>query len=162
MYSLILAIIILLVGTAFLGDILNIREFKLPKANTGVKITAILISLILWFGSAFQQPRKANFRVTNNLTPNVLSERVVLTIDGEEIGSITSSNVAPKSTEEFTVPKAGIYNYSVELSGIYNSNGKEVSFHGQGGGTINIDSGDTFEVEGDFNNDRITVTLVEK
>jgi hypothetical protein len=163
MQPLILILIILLILTALLGGGLSIREFKLLKANMGVRIAAILTSLILWIvGSAFQQPRKANFRVTNNLTQGAIRERVVLTIQGEEIGSITSSNSVPISTEEFTVPKAGEYSYSVELFGIYNNNGQEASFYGKGSGIINVDPGDTFEVKGDFSNNQITLTLIEK
>ena len=163
MQPLFLILVILLFLTAFIGGGLNIREFKLYKASTGVRITAILSSLILLLvGSAFQQPKRANFRVTNNLTPGAIRERVVLTVQGKEIGSIISISSAPESTEEYTVPKAGEYSYALELFGVYNDNGQEASFYGKGGGLINVDTGDAFEVQGDVSNNPITVTLVEK
>jgi hypothetical protein len=157
-------IILLLLLTAILGGGFGIREFKLPKAKAGVKITAFLTSLVLGISglAAFQQSRKSNFSLTNNLTEGALRERIVLTIEGEEVGSVTSNTSVPSSIEEFTVPEAGTYSYSLELFGFYDNNGQEAPFHGQGSGVINVESGDIFEVQGEFVNNQLTLTLVEK
>jgi hypothetical protein len=167
-------LIFLLLLTGLLGGGFGIREFKLPKATAGVRITAILAGLILWrvsgsafqqpSGSVFQQPRRANFSLTNNLTQGALRERIFLTIEGEEVGSIASSSDNPNSVKEFTVPETGTHRYSVEVFGFYDNNGQEASFYGQGSGIIDVESGDVFEVQvqKDSNNNRLTFTLVEK
>ncbi|MGG6265610.1 hypothetical protein ACQ4M3_06340 [Leptolyngbya sp. AN03gr2] len=162
MQSLTLILIILLVLTALLGGGLSIREFKLLKANTGVRIAAILTGLILWMiGSAFQ-PNEAKFTVINNLTQGAISERVDITVQRKKIGFITSNSSVPRSTKEFTVPKPGEYSYSVELSGTYNNNGQEASFYGEGSGTINVFPGDAFEVQREVSNNNLIITLTEK
>ena len=163
MQSLVLILIILLFLTGFLGGGFGIREFKLPKASAGTRLVAILTSLLLGVsGFVFQQPSKAKFSLTNNLTRGALRERVVVTIEGQEVGSLTSTSSIPKSKREFTVPKAGVYTYSVELFGFYNNNGQETPFYGKGAGTINVESEDTFELQGDLRNNQLTLTLVEK
>jgi len=163
MQPLIIIFISLLLFTGILGGGLSIREFKLPKATLGVRFTAILTALILLIsGFVFHQPKKISFSLTNVLMKDVLKERVVVTIEGKELGTITSDISKPSSTTEFTVSKAGMYNYSVEMFSLYEDNGKEVSFYSKGSGTIDIESGDSFEVQEELNNKQITIKLVEK
>jgi len=156
-------LIVLLLLTGLLGGGFGIREFKLPKATTGVRISAILAGLILWLsGVIFQQSRRADFSLTNSLTRGATREEIVLTLEGEKVGSIVSSSGNPSSVGKFTVPKAGIYRYSIELSGFYNNNGQEAPFYGQGNGTIDVETGDIFEIQADSSNNQLTLILVEK
>ena len=141
----------------------GIREFKFIRATAGTRITAFLIAFILWVSTfIYQQTRIINFSVTNNLTEGVLREQIVLTIEGVEVGFIISDINNPSSIKEFNLSKAGTYNYLVKLSGLFKNNGQEASFSGQGNGIIDVESEDIFEIQREFTDTGLVLTLIER
>ena len=143
--TLILVSVLLLTG--LLGGGLSIREFRLYKATTGVKLTALLVSVILGAsGSVLQRPQKVTFSLTSSLKEGFIRERIILTIEGEELGFIASSVGNPEARKEFTVLQSGAYLYSIELLG-YEEDGEELPFYFSGSGTIDIEQGDVFDVK---------------
>ena len=157
-----LILVISLVISVVCSSWFGIREFKFPRATASTRITAFLIAFILSLSTlVYQQSKIVNFSLTNNLTKDALREQIVLTIEGVKVGFIISDINNPSSIKEFTLSKAGTYNYLLELDGVYDNNGQEASFSGQGRGVIDVESEDKFEIQGEFIDNKYVLQLVE-
>ncbi|NJM22813.1 MAG: hypothetical protein HC836_50160 [Richelia sp. RM2_1_2] len=155
-------LIISLVISVLCSSWFGIREFKFSRATAGTRITAFLITFLLSLSTLiYQQTRIINFSVTNNLTEGILEEQIILTVEGVEVGFISDIN-NPNSIKEFSLSKAGTYNYSVKLSGVYNNNGQEASFDGEGSGVIDVESKDIFEIQKEFKDTGLVLTVIER
>lgn len=156
--------IILLVIAGFLGDSFSIREYKLPKLETGAKISLLFVaSLLFLVNQKFY--KIVNFEISNQVLSKSISKIVISSIkiaDGigyekDLVIPSTLNNLTEKA--KFKVPEQGSYYYLIEFT-IYDSQNQLIG--GNSEGKIDIQSGDIFDIEIDFKSGEPELLLFER
>ncbi len=158
------SLIILLVIAGFLGESFSIREYKLPKLETGAKISLLFIASLLFFiNQKFYKIVK--FEIVNQVFSDSISKIVISSIkiadgkDYEEDLVIPNTLNKLASKAKFKVPKQGDYYYLIEFT-IYDNQNQPIG--GDSQGTIDIKSGDIFDIEIDLSSSVPELQLSER
>jgi hypothetical protein len=101
-----------------------------------------------------------DFQITDELGDGQVTERVVVVIDGRSVGTLTVDTVHRTASLTVTVPQPGRYEYELSSSTILeDENGTTYQFNGQGAGYLQVTSGRSYELRGDYALDPIMLEL---
>lgn len=157
---------LILIG--LLGGGFEVRELKIPKVGSGVRILTIgagLTFIILGIGiQPNGSPGKANsspvyFTISDNLGEEQVSEQVTVVIDGRNVGDLTVNEEYPSSSITVTVPQEGRYSYTLDASAVFKGSTRE--FSGVGQGTIDVKADKAFTARGCVSGSTWIATLME-
>jgi hypothetical protein len=164
---------LILIG--LLGGGFEVRELKIPKVGSGIRILTIVAGFIfISLGIGVQtnsstsdktDPDRTlspiNFMIYDDLGEKQVSEQVSVSIDGQFVGDLTVNERDQRSRLTVTVPEEGKHSYYIESSAIFRSQGAEKEFSGVGEGMIYVKQGESFTASGNVTGDTWLVSLVE-
>lgn len=169
--------LLLLIGVV--GGGFEVKELKVPKVGTGVRVLSVLIGVLfigLGFGSTPSDPQPGpstvhadtaqdepvDFVLTDQLGEYELSEQVTILIDGKEVGNLTVNQEYPTSRLMVTVPKRGQHSYTADAVAVFNDQGNPVQHEGAGQGMIDVQQGKIYAVVGSTTGDTWLVSIQEQ
>ncbi len=103
---------------------------SLPKVTTPTPIDSI------------NEP--VDVTIYDELTPGAISEQILVSIDGRDVGTLTANTNYPRSKITVTVPNAGKYSYLVSGAIDVDIDGKLYTVSGAGEGMIDVKPGKSF------------------
>jgi phage shock protein PspC (stress-responsive transcriptional regulator) len=98
----------------------------------------------------FVDERSVVFRVRDELGDNQIAETVVVSIDGETVGTISIDADHPSATLRIRAPRAGLYSYTLTARTTFNLNGERCETSSSGSGQIDVRSNAIFRLAGDI------------
>lgn len=101
-----------------------------------------------------------DFQITDELGDGQVTERVVVVIDGRSVGTLTVDTVHRTASLTVTVPRAGRHEYELSSSMIVEDGyGTTYQLNGQGTGYLQVTSGRSFELRGNYDLDPVMLEL---
>jgi hypothetical protein len=176
--------ILLFVGV--LGGGFELKELKVPKVGTGVRLLAAVLGLVfitVGFGSHSDSSAKpvdnsdhnlvhagpppavdepVEFTLIDDLGQGEVSEQVTILIDGKDVGNLTVSQDYPHSRIMVTVPHAGQHSYTAEATTIFSSPQGPFRYDGAGQGMIDVQRGKTYSLRGSITGTTLFVSLEQE
>ena len=172
----------LLLFIGVVGGGFEVKELKVPKVGTGVRVVSVLVGVLfisLGFGStpsnpqtgpngpgpvyaATSQEEPVDFVLTDELGDYELSEQVTILIDGKDVGNLTVNQEYPSSRLTVTVPKRGQHSYTADAIAVFNDQGNPVEHEGAGQGMIDVRQGKTYSVRSSQTGDTWLVSIQEQ
>ena len=172
----------LLLFIGVVGGGFEVKELKVPKVGTGVRVLSVVIGVLfigLGFGSTPSDPKSSpngpspvyadtpqeepvDFVLTDQLGEYELSEQVTILIDGKDVGNLTVNQEYPNSRLMVTVPKRGQHSYTADAVAVFNDQGNPVQHEGAGQGMIDVRQGKTYSVVGSVTGDTWLVSIQEQ
>lgn len=103
-----------------------------------------------------------DFTITDQLGEDQITEQVSVVIDGRSVGTLTVDVVHPTASLTVTVPTAGLYQYKLDSTTIYETDdGGGVKYTGTGNGQIQVSAGRSFALVGELVGDRTLAIALE-
>ena len=142
--------IILLFIAGLTGGGIFIREYQLPKLETGARIFSLFIaSLLLFINQKFYNT--VNFKISNQVSDEYITGIVLesISIDGEDLEITNKLNQFGYTSTKFKVPSNGYYDYymvftiKIDIDG----DGQVERVEGESRELIYIESGDVFDIQ---------------
>jgi hypothetical protein len=172
----------LLLFIGVVGGGFEVKELKVPKVGTGVRVLSMLVGVLfigLGFGSTPSDPQSGpngprpvypdtaqeepiDFVLTDQLGEYELSEQVSIQIDGKDVGNLTVNQEYPSSRLKVTVPKRGQHSYTADAVAVFNDQGNPVEHEGAGQGMIEVRQGKTYSVVGSMTGDTWLLSIQEQ
>jgi hypothetical protein len=177
--------ILLFVGV--LGGGFEVKELKVPKVGTGVRLLAALLGLVfitVGFGSHSDNPPRTidngdhsvvhagpqppppeepvEFTLIDDLGQGEVSEQVTILIDGKDVGNLTVSQDYPHSKIRVTVPHSGQHSYTAEATTIFSGSQGQFRYDGAGQGMIDVQRGKTYSLRGSVTGNTLFVSLEQE
>ena len=171
--------ILLFVG--LLGGGFEVKELKIPKVGTGVRILAALLGVVfitVGIGShADDSPKPVNnndnnlvhagpppdvpveFNLIDDLGQGEVSEQVTILIDGKDVGNLTVNQEYPHCKIRVTVPRAGQHSYTAEATTTFSSPQGQFGYNGAGQGMIDVQPGKTYSLRGSVTGNALFVSI---
>ncbi|HWY20082.1 MAG TPA: hypothetical protein VNX26_02620 [Candidatus Acidoferrum sp.] len=174
--------ILLFVGV--LGGGFELKELKVPKVGTGVRVLAALLGLVFitaGFGSrSDSSPKPADnndhnlvhaavlpeepveFTLVDDLGQGEVSEQVTVLMDGKDLGNLTVNQDYPHSKLRVTVPHPGQHSYTIEATTIFAGPQGQFRYDGAGQGMIDVQRGKTYSLRGSITGNTLFVSLEQE
>jgi hypothetical protein len=170
----------ILLSVGILGGGFEIKELKVPKVGTRVRLlsaAAGLVFICVGMGSSGgenAQPRGNNppqvsptdtpvdFVLTDQLGQGQVSEQVTVLVDGRTVGDLTVNQDYPDSRMRVTVPNPGQHSYTAEATAVFNAEGNLIQYTGVGQGMIDVEPGKTYSLRGSISGNTWLVSIVEE
>jgi hypothetical protein len=179
--------ILLFVGV--LGGGFELKELKVPKVGTGVRLLAAVLGIVfisVGFGSHSENPPRAvdntdhnlvhagppplsppedgpvEFTLIDDLGQGEVSEQVSILIDGKDVGNLTVSQDYPHCKIMVTVPHSGQHSYTVEATTIFSDAQGRFRYNGAGQGMIDVQRGKTYSLRGSITGNTLFVSLKQE
>jgi len=103
------------------------------------------------------------FTIHDRLGEGQVSERVELTIDGRQMGTINVDAYTKDAFMRVSVPEGGPHPYSVQAKAIFKGqDGKPVEVLGSGEGTLNVEPGKEYELAGEMKGNTWQIVIQER
>jgi hypothetical protein len=179
--------ILLFVGV--LGGGFELKELKVPKVGTGVRLMAAVLGIVfisVGLGSHSDNPPRATdtdhnlvhaetsppstpledgpveFTLIDDLGQGEVSEQVSILIDGKDVGNLTVNQDYPHSKLMVTVPHAGQHGYTVDATSIFSDAQGRFRYIGAGQGMIDVQRGKTYSLRGSITGSSLFLTLKQE
>lgn len=170
----------ILLSVGILGGGFEIKELKIPKVGTGVRVlsaTAGLVFICVAIGSATGDNPTANrinprptsltstpvdFVLTDQLGQGEVSEQVTVLVDGRNVGNLTVNQDYPDSKMTVTVAQAGQHSYTAEATAVFNADGNLIEYTGVGQGMIDVEPGQTYSLRGSVSGNTWLVSIEQE
>lgn len=174
--------ILLFVGV--LGGGFELKELKVPKVGTGVRLLAAVLGLVFitaGFGSHSENPLKpvdngdhnlvhagpppedaVEFNLIDDLGQGEVSEQVTLLMDGKDVGNLTVNQDYPHSKIRITVPHSGMHSYTAEATAVFNTQQGQFRYTGAGQGMIDVERGKTYSLRGSISGNTWLVSIEQE
>jgi|SRR5882672_10288917 len=174
--------ILLFVGV--LGGGFELKELKVPKVGTGVRVLAAILGLVFitaGFGSRSENSPKpldnsdknlvhagslpeepVEFTLVDDLGQGEVSEQVTILVDGKDIGNLTVSQDYPHCKIRVTVPHSGQHSYTAEATTVFSGPQGQFRYDGAGQGMIDVQRGKTYSLRGSITGNTLFVSIEQE
>ena len=175
--------ILLFVGV--LGGGFELKELKVPKVGTGVRVLSAIVGLLficVGFSTATgpsppdsgvtheavvhpdpppPPAEPVDFFLTDQLGDEEVSEQVTVLVDGRDVGNLTVNETYPTSRLKVTV-LPGQHSYTAEATAVFDDQGTPFEYRGVGQGMINVRAGKTYSLRGSVSGNTWLVSIEEE
>lgn len=181
LFAFALGALLLFVGV--LGGGFEVKELKIPKVGTGVRLLSGIVGLlfiVLGFTAsaepthaddkgghadsthmeASQQP--VDFFLADQLGEDETSEKVTVLIDGKNVGDLNVSQAYPSAKIRVSVPQPGQHSYTAEATAFFNDQGATFEYAGVGQGMIDVRPGKIYSLRGSISGNTWLVSIEEE